>query len=307
MLSGISISCFACSYSITLLMELSRLFFRAPIRFPLMLVFTVLGLFTQLVYLVLVTQTELQQGRTTPLASWHDWCLMASWVIAAAYLGLIIRRPEKSLGIFLLPLVLGLIVVAHFYQDAGSFARHEALSIWRVIHGSALLVGTAAVILGFASGIMYLLQSNRLKKKVPPRQGLQLPSLEWLQRFNRESLLISTALLAAGLVSGIALNLIQTRTISWTDPVVLSSGVLFVWLISATIFEWVYKPAHQGRKVAYLTMASFVFLGLALWFVLQGGHAGQVGAPKPGTTSNVPVKVPVKVSPNVSENSETLL
>lgn len=257
------------------------MFFRAPVRFPLMLAFTVIGLFTQLVYLILVTQAELQQGITAPLSSWHDWCLMASWVIAAAYLGLIIRRPEKSLGIFLLPLALGLIVIAYFYQGVGSFARDEALSIWRVVHGGALLVGTVAVILGFASGIMYLLQSDRLKKKIPPRQGLQLPSLEWLQRFNRESLLISTALLAVGLVSGIALNLIKTNAISWTDPVVLSSGVLFLWLISATIFELVYKPAHQGRKVAYLTMASFVFLGLALWFVLQGGHAEQVQRPAP--------------------------
>ena len=36
------------------------------------------------------------------------------------------------------------------------------------------------------------------------------------------------------------------------------------------VFESVYKPARQGRKVAYLTLASFVFLALVLGIVLLG-------------------------------------
>jgi hypothetical protein len=39
------------------------------------------------------------------------------------------------------------------------------------------------------------------------------------------------------------------------------------------IFEACYKPAREGRKVAYLTVASFVFLGLVLYFVLFFEHA----------------------------------
>ena len=47
-----------------------------------------------------------------------------------------------------------------------------------------------------------------------------------------------------------------------------------------TTFESVYKPARQGRKVAYLTMASFLFLLLALGFVLTGQHASQASTQK---------------------------
>jgi hypothetical protein len=126
---------------------------------------------------------------------------------------------------------------------------------------------------------MYLIQASRLKRKLPPRPGFRLPSLEWLQRFNRESLIVSTCLLALGLMSGVILNVIRPwddgHRVSWTDPVVLSSGILFAWLTGVTIFEWLYKPARQGKKVAYLTLASFVFLGLALYFVLNGEHAVQ--------------------------------
>ena len=56
----------------------------------------------------------------------------------------------------------------------------------------------------------------------------------------------------------------------WTDSVVISSAVLLVWLLAATIFEWLYKPAQQGRKVAYLTVASFLFLALVMAMLLVG-------------------------------------
>ena len=97
-LSGVSITCFASCYAITLLLEVSRLFLRAPIRLAVMLGFTLVGMVTHTIYLVLVTESELKHAATTaPLSNWHDWCLMAAWVLTAAYIGLLARhrgRPE---------------------------------------------------------------------------------------------------------------------------------------------------------------------------------------------------------------------
>ena len=122
---------------------------------------------------------------------------------------------------------------------------------------------------GFVAGIMYLVQSYRLKHKLPPRLGLRLPSLEWLQGANRLSLVASSCLLAAGLLAGVVLNLVKRSAgMPWSDPVVWTSGGLFLWLLAVVLFESLYKPARQGRKVAYLTLASFVFLGLVLGIVL---------------------------------------
>ena len=50
----------------------------------------------------------------------------------------------------------------------------------------------------------------------------------------------------------------------WSDPVVWSSGLLLLWLAAAMLFNAVYRPARQGRKVAYLTLASAGFLLLVL-------------------------------------------
>ena len=69
-----------------------------------------------------------------------------------------------------------------------------------------------------------------------------------------------------GLLSGILLNLVKGEhaSVQWTDPVVWPSGLLLIWLLAALTFNGFYKPARQGRKVAYLTFASFVFLGIVL-------------------------------------------
>ena len=58
--------------------------------------------------------------------------------------------------------------------------------------------------------------------------------------------------------------------------VLIIIGALFnrmapvLWLVAVLLFESLYKPAQQGRKVAYLTLASFLFLALVLSIALFG-------------------------------------
>ncbi|MEX2027686.1 MAG: cytochrome c biogenesis protein CcsA, partial [Pirellulaceae bacterium] len=180
-----------------------------------------------------------------------------------------------------LPMVLLLVAVAYAFQDVVPFPRDRALQSWGLVHGAMLLIGTVTVTFGFVAGVMYLVQSYRLKHKLPPREGLRLPSLEWLQTVNKQSLWYSAWFIALGLIAGIVLNAIKSSgqgpAVPWTDSVVISSAVLLAWLIAASLFEWFYKPAQQGRKVAYLTVASFVFLAVVMLILLTSPsqHARQ--------------------------------
>lgn len=277
MLSGIGIVCFAASYLVSLVAEVSRLFFRAPVRMVVILGFSAAGLFAHTLYLIRLAHEEAgAAGNLAPLSSWFDWCLLAAWLLAAVYFALALRRSENALGVFLLPLVLALIGMALLLKHKPPFPRDEALGYWLAIHGLALLLGTVAVSLGFVAGLMYLAQSYRLKHKLPPRPGFRLPSLEWLQACNKVMLWVSTVFLMVGLIAGIVMNLVRGAvSVAWTDPVVVSSSVLCLWLVAASLFEWLYKPARQGRKVAYLTLAVFIFLALVLIFVLSGKHASR--------------------------------
>jgi ABC-type transport system involved in cytochrome c biogenesis permease subunit len=301
-LTNVHVFCFAASYAVALSLEVSRLFLRAPVRIIGTLGFSVAGLFAQTVYIVMRTTSDPQ--KPPPLSSWYDWLLLIAWGVAAVYLVLKLRRPQAATGIFMLPMVLALIGIACIFREVPPFPRNQSLMIWGIVHGTTLLAGSVVVMLGFLAGLMYLVQSHRLKRKLPPRQGFKLPSLEWLQKSNKQALLVSSWLLAAGLIAGLALNVVKRHEgMPWTDPVIWTSGVLFVWLLVVLIFESLYRPAQQGRKVVYLTLASFVFLGFALGMVLLGPseHASPSSTEPPGSdTGGSPVELPVVESPSAA-------
>ena len=153
-----------------------------------------------------------------------------------------------------------------------------------MFHGMLLLLGTVAVCIGFLAGLMYLVQSYALKHARSSAKRLRLPSLEWLERVNSRSLGISAVLIALGFVSGVVMSVLEARGDDssldcWTDPVVLSLAAMLLWLVAAEVFRLVYPAARRGRKVAYLTLASFVFLVIALAsFTLLDNVHGRIAA-----------------------------
>ena len=263
-LSGISIVCFAASYAVALGLEITRLLFRSGIRGALMIGFAAAGLFAHTVYLA-----HLAAGASgSPLSSMRDWYLLAAWALAAVYLYLAVYHRKTPFGLFLLPLVLGLVGVARFVADTTPFEREPASRIWGMIHAASILLATVSVLVGFVAGLMYLGQARRLKNKLAPAGGLRLPSLEWLQRANSRALVIATVMLGLGILSGAILNLIRDGgrfdQLPWSDPLIVSTLGVFVWLTIATGVGLLYRPAREGRRVASLTVVSFVFLLLAL-------------------------------------------
>ena len=276
-LSHVSETCFTACYALVMVLEISRLFFRVAVRHALVLAITAAGLFAHVVWFCLSARTT----TTTPLVSWYGWCMLIALALVFVYLWLRIQYPEKSVGLFLLPMVIGVIGTALvFLSDQEPIVTKASLSFWSILHGMALLLGSIAATLGFIAGIMYLVQSFRLKRKLPPRQGLRLPSLEQLQRYNYWLLTLSTGLLATGLLAGIirkaCLSFAAETSAPWNPIVVISSVLLLLWLIITGLFEYFYKPARQGKKVAYLTVTSFILLGAVMVLVFSAEHAVKI-------------------------------
>lgn len=272
---GITIVCFAASYAVAFCLEVTRLFFRVSLRTAIMVGFMVAGIVAHSVYLGTEAQDRLAGG--APLSSWYHGCLVVAWLLAIVFVTVSMRQSTQrptSIGLIFLPTILFLVGVAQIFPRTSQLSPEASHRLWSMCHGIALLLGTVAVAVGFVCGLLYLLQSYRLKNKIVSR-GLRLPSLEKLQRFSENSLLTSCILLLVGLLSGVLLNWRQgaEASLMWTDPVVWPSGVLLIWLIAAMTFNAFYKPARQGHKIAYLTFASFVFLGLVFSMIMLGGHS----------------------------------
>lgn len=291
-LQQISVTCFTASYFVVLVIELLRLFGRMPGRGLAGVVMMAVGIFTHVSYLAL-RATSLEDafgdgtGAAIPaeigrLATWTDWSLMVSLGLAIAYFVLYLRRPDTIVGFFFLPAILAMIALALSVRHLPAFNRGEAVEFWRNVHAISMVVGSAAVLFGFLAGAMYMVQSARLKRK-RAGSGLRLPTLETLQKLNRQCLVVSTIAVGVGLISGVVMNLNRWGEIPWTDQGIMLSAVLFVWLASATMVEFVYAPASHGRKVAYLTLASFGFLVLAMVGVLSTSHGSTSTEPTDAT------------------------
>jgi ABC-type uncharacterized transport system permease subunit len=252
----------AIAYAIVLILEIAGLRRRLPWHRALVALLTLVALFAH--WFALGRSGTARSGLPISTA---DWLLWAAWLLALIYFAVVFYLPRTPTGIVLLPIVLGLLLTSNC-ASTRPLASEGSLYAWGAMHGILLLAGTVAVCIGFLAGLMYLLQSYALKHARSPVNGLRLPSLEWLERVNSRTLGISTVLIALGFITGIVMSVVihreESAYVLWADPVVLSLAAMLVWLVAAEAFRLIYPAARQGRKVAYLTLASFVFLVIAL-------------------------------------------
>ena len=268
--SGISVVCFAASYAVALACEASRLLFRSGVRGAAMIAFAVAGLVAHTLFIVWRATTE----QAVPLSSAYDWYLLAAWLLAGGYLWLTIANPRTPVGLFMLPVVLGLIGAAQISSQA-PFPQSPATQIWGVIHGCFNLAASVAVAIGALAGALWLIQADRLARKQPPLRSFRLPSLERLAHTTDRTLTIAAWTAAAGFLSGIVLNAVNRQrglleTVPWTDPVVLRMAGLVAWLVAAAVAARVASRTGDGpRTAARLSLISFAVLTASiLWGVL---------------------------------------
>jgi ABC-type transport system involved in cytochrome c biogenesis permease subunit len=260
----IEILCFAGTYGLALLCELARFAVRGAVRWYLTVGLTALGWLVQTAYLA---NLGWSQGKV-PVTTAFESLLVLSWILALIGLYLMIRSPRPvAVGVFVLPLVLALVIVAgrfaprteHWDQWRG------ATRFWGSVHGVFLLAGAVSTCVAFAAGLMYLVQSDRLKHKRRARFGFSLPSLEQSERLNRGAITLAFPLLTFGLLIGVVLDLAVRPmgastgvTLRWTDPKVVSAGLM--WLVFAVLLHARFQPAMRGRSVMLLTILAFAFL-----------------------------------------------
>ncbi|MCL2119191.1 MAG: hypothetical protein FWH27_12270, partial [Planctomycetaceae bacterium] len=288
MLSNVGIICFAASYALALLLEVSRFFFRSGFRGALMFGFAAAGWIAHSAYLY----HKIAFHNGSLFDSVQGWLFVVAWVIAALYLYLVVYFPRTPFGMFLLPLSLASIRVGVHFADASPFPADTAGQTWRIVHGVSFLLVTVTVFLGFVTGMMYLVQASNLKHKRPMLGHRRLPTLEWLQTTNARLIGLLIVLLAVGILSGLAINVLNLRqhrvSVSLFDPMVLVTMLMFLFLLLfvATVKKW--PPAREGQRLAIVTLICFVALVVILTFgLLLPGH-WHMSRPLPAETSPTP-------------------
>jgi ABC-type uncharacterized transport system permease subunit len=262
----LSVLCFAGTYGLALLAELARFVVRSSVRWYLTAGLMALGWLVQTAFLAnLALKNPLMPLVTSAFQS----VMMLSWIVALIGLYLMIRSPKPvAVGIFVLPLVIGLVIVAGWFAPRQSdwLQWGGTVAFWGAVHGIFLLGGAVFSCVAFFAGLMYLAQMRRLKAKRPHRFAIALPSLEQSERINRGSITLAFPLLTFGLLIGMVLSVAIRRedhesfahVLTWTDPKVLSA--LVMWLVFAVLLHARFRPAMRGKSVMLLTIVAFGFL-----------------------------------------------
>lgn len=270
----ITIFCFAASYGVALALELIHALFPRQILRILSVTFGSAGLLAHTLYVAV---------QPLSLADRQGSLLFLAWILAVFCAYGSVHHKRVAWGLFVLPMVLGLIALAVVLPPEqsrgaeGAWTRFfqivqlHGAGFWGLTHVVLLLLAAVGVCVGSVASIMYLVQVRRLRTKMAPTQGMRMLSLERIEAMNRRAILLAFPLLTAGLLIGVALMLQRDESFWTWDPKIFSG--LGLWFVFAVLLYLRYSVHVRGRRAAWWTLAAFVILMVAL----VSGHSFSQG------------------------------
>jgi ABC-type transport system involved in cytochrome c biogenesis permease subunit len=217
----------------------------------------------------LLAHTLFVAAQHPALGSQFGLLLYLAWILAVfSFIGAIHHR-RQAWGVFVLPIVLTLVLLAAFVgrpvpaiYGMGT-GEIEAGAFWLRLHVLLFVLAAAGVSVAFVASIMYLVQAKRLKAKRLPTEGLRVLNLERLERMNRLGITLAFPLLTLGALIGVALLIKERdRLTGWTDSRVIAS--LLLWIVFGLVLYLRHGFRVSGRRVALVTIMAFAILLLSL-------------------------------------------
>ncbi|SRR5258706_1999932 len=180
---------------------------------------------------------------------------MFAWLLAVAYLYTEVTTDERSMGVFILPLLIALQAIPALRSDPE--VRSSVLRGWLFgLHVSSLLFAYASFALACVIGITYMLLFKEIKTKHLGVFYTRLPSLQVLDQMNQRAIVVGWVFLTIGLVAGVVFA-VQAQ-MSLEDP------KIFVALVCWAVYSFELFAARRigwaGRKAAYLSALGFAIV-----------------------------------------------
>jgi hypothetical protein len=250
--------CILASYVTALGLDVAYQRLQRPWLRVLSLLFGVAGLVAQTIYL----------GVQRPDLSWQGgWLLGVAWVLGIFYLFGTLHHPRLAWGVFVLPLILGLVLLSWLFSvwmgKPPPASLFEGGALFAQIHKWLLLLSSVGLAIGCVASLMYLVQAARLRAKQLPGPGFRLLSAERLQTMNRRAIVWTFPMLTVGMLIGLVMMFRPgEQPATWTDPRILASFVL--WIAFALLLYLRLRDQLGGRPTAYLTILTFGLMLLCL-------------------------------------------
>ena len=197
-----------------------------------------------------------------------------SWALVVVFLILEHQRKAHILGIVVFPVsFLSLLFVLGVSTDP-AFLRSPTTSILISLHSVLIDLGLASAALAFFVSCFYLTLDMFLRRKIFNLFFNRLPSLEFLDRLNREFNGLGFLFLTLGLIFVMIWSYRTYATIwPWGQR---GSWALLVWFLYLALVLLRWRRNFQGKQAAYLSIAGFFLFAMTILAVnlyMGGGHS----------------------------------
>jgi ABC-type transport system involved in cytochrome c biogenesis permease subunit len=180
------------------------------------------------------------------------------WLLALSYLYLEVTTDERAMGVFILPIIIGLQVIPVVYPGVEN-ADPVLDSPWFWVHVSSLLFAYASFALACVIGITYMLLFKEIKAKHLGFFYARLPSLQVLDSMNQRAIVVGWLFLTIGLIVG-AVWAAQAPGY----PMSVQDPKIFVALVCWAVYSFEVFAARRigwgGRRAAYLSALGFAIV-----------------------------------------------
>ncbi|HEY1308850.1 MAG TPA: cytochrome c biogenesis protein CcsA [Vicinamibacterales bacterium] len=209
---------------------------------------------------------QTMEVRHVPIANMSRAVSSFVWMLALSYLYLEMTTDERAMGVFILPLLVGLQAIPVLNPGVET-ADPLFDSPWFWVHVASLLFAYASFALAAMLGLTYVLQFKEIKKKQLGYFYTRLPSLHVLDAMNSRAVVIGWVFLTIGVVVGVvwasqarALNPgnANLQEMSLNDP------KIFIALVSWAVYSFEMLARRTlgwtGRRSAWMSALGFAII-----------------------------------------------
>jgi ABC-type uncharacterized transport system permease subunit len=225
---------------------------------------------TALMFLGLIAHylSLLMRAKGTHMVPYHDLqgsMSLFGWLLAVIYLCLEIYHRQRTVGAFVLPIILAFFFCAYLMPDHPSVHPSIEHGVVFALHVTLSILAYAAFALSCVLSLMYLVEERYLKIRKLGDVVWRLPPLELLERMSYTSVLLGLITIAVGTGLGFLVVDRQTGHQAFFDPKYVVT--LVVLLLYFAYFGLARTTAWRGARASKLCVFNFVLVILSFTVV----------------------------------------
>jgi ABC-type uncharacterized transport system permease subunit len=209
----------------------------------------------------------LMRAKGTHSVPYHDLqgsMSLFGWLLAVTYLCLEIYHRQRSVGAFVLPIILVFFFTSYFVPDHPS-PPSAAHGVVFALHVTLSILSYAAFALSCVLSLIYLAEQRFLRKRKLADAVWRLPPLELLDRMSRTSVLLGLITITVGTALGYWAVDRQPGQPAFFDPKYV--WTLLVLVLYLAYFQLARTTAWRGARASMLCVFNFVLVVLSFTVV----------------------------------------